>query len=84
MNTEKVEGKLRTRGLNQTVFSPLDEDEDWVVWLWCADDPGLGTFVGHGEGYAEALREALQAFDLHQKENVGLEEKQEAAPPPAE
>lgn len=85
MNTEKVEQKLRTRGLNQTTFSPLDEDEDWVVWLWCADDPGLGTFVGHGSGYDEALREALQVFDLHQKTNVELEEKQPAVvAPPAE
>lgn len=75
MNTEKVDQKLRTRGVNQTVFSPLDDDEDWVVWLWCADDPGLGTFVGHGERYDEALREALQVFDLHQKQNVELEEK---------
>lgn len=80
MNTEKVEQKLRTRGLNQTVFAPPEEEnEDWVVWLWCADDPGLGAFVGHGEGYDEALREALQVFDLHQKTNVGLEEKQPAA-----
>lgn len=75
MNTEKVDEKLRTRGLNQTVFTPQAEDEDWVVWLWAPDDPGLGTFVGHGESSDEALREALQVFDLHQKTNVELEEK---------
>jgi len=67
VTAEKIfEQKLRSRNLTQTAFPPRSEDDDWVVWLWCIDDPGLGAFVGSGEKYEDAFRAALDGYDQNE------------------
>lgn len=83
MTAEKIEQKLRSRRLTQTSFPPRGADDDWVVWVWCTDDPGLGAFVGQGEKYEDAFREAIEAYDFDQKEAAGQPEAEKTDGAPA-
>jgi len=61
---EELEAVLEERGLAMTIwFGRTMAEARFTVWLFAADDPELGTFLGSGDGLEEAIEEARSCWD---------------------
>ncbi len=64
---QDIANELEARGLSAHIYNA--SEISWVVWLFAADDPALGVFIGESGLLAEAFQNALSAWD-----NVSIQE----------
>jgi hypothetical protein len=52
---------LDERGLSAKIFNA--GETSWVVWLYAADDPELGVFIGESDDLRVAFERAIANWD---------------------
>jgi len=59
---EDLATALDERAVSVTIWHPHASGK-WVVWLFPADDPVVGPFVGEGTELEAAVEDALSLWD---------------------
>lgn len=67
----ELSAMLSERALSATIYTL---NGGYAVWAFAADDPALGIYPGEGGELADAMRQAIAAWDMSEIEGEGDDE----------